>query len=338
MLRNKTISILILAISLFIVTFSFGYTTEEQYEKLNIKFHCSGSDLGVDALAAYKFAESAKEASNGNINVTVYPNCQLSGGSMPKAIELFTLGTTFEMAILSNTVAANLDPRFQIQQIPLVFKDYDTYYEKLDSTGGDQIAKLLDAQGIVFLSGMSSGLKQITNSKREIRTAEDVKGLKIRIPGGEIDMRSFRALRADPVALNFGELYTALQQKTVDGQQNSFQTIDSIHLYEVQKYLTVLNWSIDSYFFMANKERWNSFNDSTKTLLREKAIEAAQYGRDLVTNTEEELKKKFKDKGVIISELTPEEVKSFADVWKPVQVYFIDKFGEEECAAWGIEK
>ena len=338
MLRNKTILVLIIAISLVVGTFGFGFAAENQYDKLNIKLSTSGTDKGVDSLAAVKFAELVKEASGGNINISVFPNCQLSGGSMPKEIELLTQGSSFEMAVLSAVVCSNLDEKFSAIQIPFTFANYDEVNEKLDGTGGKYLAKLMDSKGLVYLGGMHNGLKQITNSKHEIKTPEDIKGLKIRIPGGEIAMKALKAFGADPVAMSWSDVFTALQQKTIDGHENSFQTIDSASIYEVQKYLTVWNWSYDGYFFMANKKSWDSFSDSTKALLMEKATEAAQYGRDFLENGEAELKKKFKDAGMIITELSPEELKAFVDVVKPVKEFSIDKFGEEACSAWGLEK
>lgn len=310
----------------------------ETYEKLRIKVSTSGTDLGVDSLAAVKFAELVKEASGGNIEVTVYPNCQLSGGSMPMNVELLAQGGHYEMAVLSASVLSNLDERFLSMSVPFTFANYEEVNEKLDGTGGEWLSRMLDSKGLVYLSGMHNGLKQITNSKREIRTPEDIRGLKIRIPGGEVGMMTFKAFGADPVAMSWSEVFTALQQGTIDGHENSYQTIDSANIYEVQKYLTEWNYSYDGYFFIANKKFWDGLNDRTKVLLQDKAVEAAQWGRDYLEDGEENLKKKFKDAGMVITELSAEELQAFVDVVKPVQEYFIDKFGAEACSAWGLEK
>ena len=310
----------------------------ETYQKLKIKLSTSGTDLGVDSLAAVKFTELVKEASGGNIEVTVFPNCQLSGGSMPMNVELLAQGGHYEMAVLSASVLSNLDERFLAMSVPFTFANYEEVNEKLDGTGGEWLSRMLDAKGLVYLSGMHNGLKQITNSKREIRKPEDIRGLKIRIPGGEVGMMTFKAFGADPVAMSWSEVFTALQQGTIDGHENSYQTIDSANIYEVQKYLTEWNYSYDGYFFIANKKFWDSLNDRTKVLLQDKAVEAAQWGREYLEDGEENLKKKFKDAGMVITELSPEELQAFIDVVKPVQEYFIDKFGEEACSAWGLEK
>lgn len=309
-----------------------------EYEKLRIRLSTSGTALGVDSLAAVKFSELVKEASGGKIVVDVFPSCQLSGGSMPKNVALLAQGKQFEMAVLSATVLGNLDEKYLVVAIPFTFSSYKDVNEKLDGTGGKWLAKMLQSKGITYLSGMHNGLKQITNSKREIKTPEDLRGLKIRIPGGEVGIRTFKQFEADPVAMSWSEVFTSLQQGTVDGQENSYQTMDSGKIFEVQKYLTEWNYSYDGYFFLANTEAWNKFSDATKTLLQEKAVEAALWGRKYLEDGQEDLRKKFRDAGMTITVLGEKELQPFKDRVKPVQEYFIDKFGEEACAAWGLTR
>jgi C4-dicarboxylate transporter DctM subunit len=107
--------------------------------------------------------------------------------------------------------------------------------------------------------------------------------------------------------MSWSEVFTSLQQGTVDGQENSYQTIDSGKVFEVQKYLTQWNYSYDGYFFLANTEAWNKFSDATKALLQEKALEAALWGRKYLEDSEGTLKKKFKDAGMVITELNKDE-------------------------------
>lgn len=316
---------------------STGANNSGGYEKLKLKMSTSGTDKGIDAIAGRYFAEKVKEASGGNIEVAVYSNAQLSGGNQAKGIELLSQGGSFELACFSGANLSNIDERFLTHQIPFTFANYAEATEKMLGTGGAFYAKLLDAKGVVYLSGMHNGLRQLTNSKREIKTPADIKGLKIRIPNGEVGMKTFQAFGADPVAMNWSEVFTALQQGTVDGQENGYQTTYSANLHEVQKYLTEWNWQYDGWFFLANKKNWESFSEPTRKLLMEKAAEAAKYGRETLENEEKEIKQKFANEyGVTITELSPEELKAFVEVTKPVRDYFIQKYGEEACTAWGV--
>lgn len=318
-------------------TDAFGAVNNE-YQKMTLKLSTSASDLGVDALAAKMFGELLDKESGGKIKVRVFPNAQLAGGSMPKNIALLAQGGHYEMAVLSASVLGNLDEKFLTVLVPFTFANYAEVNKRLDGTGGKWLAEMLEPRGLVYLSGFHNGLKQVTNGKREIRKPEDLQGMKIRIPGGEVGIRTFKAFGADPVAMSWSELFTALQQGTVDGQENSYQTIDSGKIYEVQKFLTEWNYCYDGYFFLMNKRDWDKLNEPTKELLREKAVEAALWGRKYLEDGEREVKKKFKENGVTISELSEEELQAFRNVIKPIQEYFIDKFGAEAAAAWGLEK
>ena len=161
------------------------------------------------------------------------------------------------------------------------------------------------------MAGLHNGLRHITNNKKEIKTPEDLKGMKIRIPNGEVPMETFKAFGADPVAMNWSEVFTALQQGTIDGQENAYFNFDSNSLSDVQKYITECGWSYDLFAFMANQTAWDKFSEPTQKLLMEKAAEAAQYGREYQESLELEQKQKFIDAGVTITELTDEQRQAF---------------------------
>ncbi len=307
------------------------------FEKLNLSISTSGTDLGIDALTAKHFAELVEEASGGNIKATVYPNCQLAGGSMPKSIELLITGGNYEMAVFSGSVLGNIDEKFLTHSIPFIFDSYDSASAMMDGTGGEYYAKLFAEKGLVYMSGMHNGLRQLTNNKLDISKPEDLRGLKVRVPSGEVYMKTLAEFGADPVAMNWSEVFTALQQGTIDGHENGYQTIDSANIYEVQKHMTEWNWSYDGYWLMSNQKDWAKFKPETQALLMEKAQEAALWGRKYLEDSEVQLKEKFKENGVTITELTEEQMAEFAAVARPAQEYFINKFGAEACTAWGLK-
>lgn len=309
-----------------------------EYEKMKLKISTSGTDQGIDALAAKHFAELVKEASDGKITVSVYPNCQLAGGSMPKAIELLIVGGNYEMAVFSGSVLGNIDARFLTHSVPFIFRSYAEASAMVDSTGGAYYTKLMDEKGLVYMSELHNGLRQLTNGKKEVTKPEDLQRMKIRVPSGEVYMKTLAEFGADPVAMNWSEVFTALQQGTLDGHENGYQTIFSANIQEVQKYMTEWNWSYDGYWFMANKKDWDKFNDDTKQLLMDKSREAALWARAKLESDELQIKKDFVEKfGVTITELTPEQHEAFVKAARPVQEYFIEKFGAEACEAWGLK-
>ncbi len=317
---------------------SSSESTGATYEKWNLKLSTSGTEKGVDAITAKHFAKLVEEASDGNIKIQVYPNCQLAGGSMPKSIELLVAGGNYELAVFSGSVLGNIDEKFLTHSIPFMFSSYDEASKMMDSTGGEYYTKLMKDKGLVYLTGIHNGLRQLTNNKMAIKSPEDLKGLKIRVPSGEVYMKTLEEFGADPIAMNWSEVFTALQQGTIDGHENGYQTIDSAKIAEVQKQMTEWNWSYDGYWLMANSKDWSKFSEKTQKLLMEKAVEAGIYGREYLETAEKEIKKDFmENQGVTITELTPEELADFKKDARPVQEYFIEKFGKEATTAWGLQ-
>lgn len=312
--------------------------SDSPYEKTTIRISTSGQDQGIDALAAKHFGELVEEATDGVIKVEVYPNCQLAGGDMSKLIELLVTGGNYEMMVGSGSVLGNVDERFLTHTIPFLFSSYDEAASYMDGTGGEFYADMMAEKGMVYMSGMYNGLRQLTTKDKVVTSPSDLSTLRIRVPSGEVYMKTLTEFGADPVAINWSETFTALQQGTLDGHENGYQTIASANIQEVQKCITEWNWSFDGYWFVANQKDWDKFNEATQTLLMEKAQEAAQWGRDKLVADEIEIRKDFTENyGVTITELTDEQRQVFVDAARPVQEYFIEKFGADVCAAWGLE-
>lgn len=308
------------------------------YDKLNLKISVATGETGIDYMTAQKFADLISEASDGQIKATVYASSQLTGGDMSKTIDVLLAGGTYEMCTASGAVLSNVEEKFLVHQLPFAFDSYQVADGYLDGTGGDYYAKLMNEKGMVQLGLFHNGMKQVTNSKKEIHLPSDFQGMKIRIPSGEVAMKTFQTFGADPIAMGWSEVYTALQQGTVDGHDNGYMTIDSASIQEVNKYITELNWQYECYALIANAKDFNSWNEATQELVKEKSREAAQWGRDYLENAEKEIKEKFIKEGVIITDLTDEEHQAFVDATADVRDYFIGKYGDEACKAWGLSK
>ena len=242
-----------------------------------------------------------------------------------------------DLAAYATSVMSVLDGQMSIATIPWSFDNYTEARTVIDETGGDYYAKVLEEKGITYLGSFHNGFRQISNSRHEVRTPEDVQGLKIRVPGSEVYMDFFRELKADPISMSWSEVFTAIQQGAIDGQENGVSITDSAKMYEVQDYMTLWNYTYENDLFVANTEIWNSLEPETQELLREKAKEACDWGRDQVEAEEAAIIQKFRDGGMVVTELTPEELQAFKEAVQPVRKKFMEKYGEEACTAFQIE-
>lgn len=307
-----------------------------EYQKIELVMAVNGTELQIDARVANKFAELVKEESGGNITIDVYTNDQLAGGNSTKGIEMIA-GGSVDLAAYATCVMSVIDENLSVATIPWVFEDYSDARQVIDESGYKFYEERLSQKGITYLGSFHNGFRQITNSKREVRTPEDVKGLKIRVPGSKVYMNFFKTLGADPVAMSWSEVFTAIQQGTIDGQENGVSITDSSKMDEIQKYMTLWNYTYENNLFVANTEIWNSLDDNTRELLLDKAKEACNWGRDIVEEEEADVVENFRANGMEVTELTEEELDVFKDKVKPVRDKFIDEYGEKACEAFKID-
>lgn len=266
----------------------------------------------------------------------MFPNDQLAGGNASKGIEMIADGAV-DLAAYAAGVMAIMDEHLLIATIPWTFNNYQEAREIIDTTGGEYYKKLLAAQGMTYLASAHNGFRQITNGKHAVKTPEDVAGLKIRVPGGEVYFKFWKAFGADPVAMSWSEAFTAIQQGTIDGQENGFSVTNSAKVNEIQQYMTVWNYTYENYLFVANTKIFDSLEPKTQELIRAKAKEACEWGRDLVENDEENLKQKFIKGGMEVITLTPEQLKPFQDKVQGVRQELMQKYGEEACKAFRMK-
>lgn len=310
--------------------------SDGEYQKVELVMAVNGTDIQIDARVADKFAELVEEASDGKVTISVFPNDQLASGNATKGIEMIA-GGGVDLAAYATCVLAVVDPQLSIATIPWVFEDYQDARTIIDESGCKYYEQRLAAKGMTYLGSFHNGFRQISNSKREVRTPEDVKGLKIRVPGGQVYMDFFRTLGADPVAMSWSEVFTALQQGTIDGQENGISITDSSKMDEVQDYLTLWNYTYENDLFIANTKVWESLEPKTQELLREKAKEACDWGRDELEASEASIVEAFREGGMTVTEPTAEEMEVFYEAMKETKQKLIQQYGEEACAAFHIE-
>lgn len=150
-------------------------------------------------------------------------------------------------------------------------------------------------------------------------------------------MGVFKALGASPTAMSWSEVFTAIQQKTIDGQENGCSVTKSAKMDEIQKYMTIWNYSYENDLFVANKKVWESLDENTQVLLQQCASDACEWGRDRLEAEEDELIQGFQDAGMQVDILTEEQLQAFKDAVSDVTAELKAQYGEAACAAFGIE-
>lgn len=297
-------------------------------EKVTLKFSTTTADTSTWTLGAKKFGELIAEKTDGRIEVKVYPNDQLSGGNQSKGIEMLMSGST-DITFHSNIIYSVMDERFGVISLPFLINDTATADKVLNGAGGEAINKILLEKNIVGLGFGENGFRQLTNSKKAIESPADMSGLKIRIPGIKMFISLYKALGADPITMNFGEVFTALQQGTIDGQENPTDVISSSKINEVQEYMTVWDYSYDSIIFGMNKAKFESFSAEDQKLIKEAAAEACEYQRQINREKAETQTQEFIDGGMKVNKLTDEQKATFKEAVQSVYTEYEPIMGKE---------
>ena len=306
-----------------------------EYQKINLSMAVNGTDTQIDSLVAHHFADLVAERSDGNIVIDVFPNDTLAGGNSTKGVEYIAVGGS-DLGAYATCVLANLEPKLSVATLPWSFTSYQQAREIIDTTGGEYYAKMLAAKGITYLGSFHNGFRQLTNSKHPVTKPEDLKDLKIRVPGSAVYMGVFRALGASPTSMSWSEVFTSIQQGTIDGQENGCSVTKSAKMDEIQKYMTIWNYSYENDLFVANTQVWESLEENTRQLLQECATESCEWGRDRLEAEEDELIQGFRDSGMQVDVLTEEQLHAFKDAVADVSAELKAEYGEEACAAFGI--
>ncbi|MCI1931539.1 MAG: DctP family TRAP transporter solute-binding subunit [Clostridia bacterium] len=263
----------------------------------------------VKDLASIKFADLAKEKSNGRIDITVYSGGQL--GDSRDTIEGLKLGTN-EIVIESIGTLDAYTTLANIDGVPYLYRDYDHYSKVMFGDIGKEIKETVGKEGgFKLLGGMYRGARECT-SKKKFTTPEELKGLKIRVPNQQIYIDTWQTLGASPTPLALTETFTALQQNTVEAQENA--TIESygFGFYDVCPYLIKTNHVYSTDVFIFDRDYFNNLPKDIQKILEESANEASEYRNEISLDKEAEFEQKFKDKGVEVVDI---DTKPFAKLF-----------------------
>lgn len=248
--------------------------------------------------AAVKFAEAVKAKSNGRIEVQVAPSAQLGDdAAMVTALRTGAL----DMSANSQGAVANAVPEYAAFGMPFLFASPAQAFRLLDGALGKELAEKSAEKGLIVLGYWDNGIRQMTNNKRPITKVEDMKGLKMRTPPDTVLVDIMQALGAEAQQIKFAELYVALQQGVVDGQENPLMNIHASKLYEVQKHLALTNHQFQMTPFLISKRTWDRLSEADRKVVQEAAAEATALQRRLAAEADEKLLADLKAKGLQVT-------------------------------------
>ncbi len=281
--------------------------------------------------ALMKFEELVEKGSNGEIDVQIFPSSQM--GPDREMIEGVQTGV-LEMAVPPSSFFAGWDPAFAVIELPYMYPSKEVALKVLDGEAGDEMLKRLDSQGLVGLGWMELGSRNVTNNVRKIEKPEDLDGIKLRTMKVPAHVATFKALGANPTPMNFGEVYSALQQGVIDGEENPLAIITSARFYEVQKYLSTTSHVFAVYLPVISKAFMDGLSPDEQKLIRDSIVAAEAYQQELIKTEESEQLAKIREAGVEVTELTPEQRQVFADKTESVRAQYRDEVGADAYDKW----
>ncbi len=279
---------------------------------------------------AREAAERIKQQSNGRLEIQIFPNNQL-GGDTDMLSQLRSGG--IEFFTLSGLILATLVPVASINGIGFAFKSYDQVWAAMDGELGAFVRGAIDkAELHAFDKMWDNGYRNITSSTHPIKTPDDLKGFKIRVPVSPLWTSMFKAFDASPASINFNEVYSALQTKVVEGQENPLSIIEIAKLFEVQKYCSLTNHMWDGFWMLANGKAWAGLPKDLQEIVARNWNEAALKQRDDIRKLNESLQGKLESQGMVFNK---PDADAFRAVLKQAGFYteWKGKYGPE---AWAL--
>lgn len=302
-----------LIILVFLFSFIACSSKKNAEDVKKIKIAVTGNENHQSTIMASLFKEKLEEKIPGKINVEIYPNSVLGGER--EAVEGVKLGTIQMTVVTMDGAVPAWVSDTQIMSIPYLFTSKEKAYNALDTVIYDYLAPKFSENGFKYLGAGELGFRHFTNNLREIKTPNDMKGMSIRVQEAPIWFALMKKLGASATPVSFNELYTALQQGMVDGQENPIASIYTSKFNEVQKYLSLDGHTYAAVSLLMNKDFFDSLDDEIKNAIEEAAKEAIPEQRKIISEKEAEYLQNLKDSGMIITEVDKD---SFIEATKDI--------------------
>lgn len=295
---------------LFVVLLVVSFSTLTQ-AKVVIRFAHFTPEDHPGHLATLRFAENVAKRTNGEITFEIYPNNEL--GAPPEVLEQTILGV-IDMSTPTQGSLDKYSKKFAVVMAPFVFDGYEHAHAVLDGPFAQWVAADLEKHNLVLLSTWEYGFRQTTNSVRPINSVKDLAGLSMRTPPEIQFVAAFEAVGCNVQQIAFNELYLALQQGLVHGQENPLSTILANKLYETQPYLAITNHIYSSQVHVIRKDLWDRLTKEQQQIIKEESIAAGKYMRELVMSQEEDYLNKLIELGV---KVTYPDIAEFREAMQP---------------------
>jgi tripartite ATP-independent transporter DctP family solute receptor len=274
-------------------------------------------------LGAVRYSDLVAQRTKNKVKIEVYPSTQL--GNERDMVEGLQLGT-IDLVVTSTGPLGGFVPRMFVVDLPFLFRDREHAYKVLDGPIGRELLDAFSAKGIKGLAFWENGFRQITNSVRPIEKPEDLRGIKIRTMENKVHLSAFKAFGASPTPMAWSEVYTALQQKTIDAQENPIAIIYFQKIYEVQKYLALTGHFYSPTPLLMSLKAFNNLPKNIQKIMLNTAMECATFERNSLRDNEAKQLAEIKAKGM---QMTLPNKKPFQDAAAPVYKEFESQFGKE---------
>ena len=279
---------------------------------------------------AREMAAAIKDQTGGRFEMQIFPSSQL-GSDTDTLSQLRSGGVEF--FTLSGLILSTLVPAASINGLGFAFPSYDAVWRAMDGDLGAYVRAQIAKSGLIAMEKIwDNGFRQTTTSTKPIVTPDDFTGMKLRVPVSPLWTSMFKALDAAPTSINFNEVYSALQTKIVDGQENPLAIISTAKLYEVQKYCSLTNHMWDGFWFLANQRAWEALPEDVRGIVAKNINMAGLKEREDVAELNATLQKSLAAKGLVFNQPDPAP---FRDKLRAAGFYseWRGKYGDE---AWGL--
>ena len=290
-------------------------------DKVILKMSYVTSPETVKGMAAKKFAEILESKAKGRIEIQLFPSAQLYGDK--EEIQAL-MANNVQIIVPSITKLVSMDPAYQLVDLPFLFNNDEEVFDFWDGEGGKLLLGKLEKRGIIGLASWSNAPINIIGNKL-IKTPDDLKGVKVRIPAGQVTTDVLSAFGAGGATIPFSEVYTSLQQGVVDAALSSVNNFEKEKFYEVAKHLSLIDIQRLEYIVLTNKQFWDKLPSDLKIIINESMKEASSYERKIAKQLNDDSLEIMKNVGIEIYKLTKDEKKMFSDVlgtvyekWEPV--------------------
>ena len=290
-----------------------------------IRFGYGLNEDSVQGRAVRKFAEDVEKASGGKMTVRAIGAAALGPDTQ---MQTALVGGAQEMMVGSTATLVGTIKEFGIWDTPFLFNNEKEADAVLDGPVGEKLLGMLPEKGLIGLVYWENGFRNLTNSRRQVSSAEDIQGLKVRVMQNQVALGTFQAVGANAVPMAFSELFTALETKAVDGQENPFTTILSSKFYEVQNYLTVTNHMYSPWIVLVSKKWWETLSADEQKILKDAAVASRDFERKDNRETSAKALDDLKKAGMDIAVLPDTEIAKFREMSKSVADGVIASVGQ----------